>query len=326
MNTTNRLHGERHVLKFNDPKYPQCLKTIRKPPEELFCIGNVEALEQGLAIVGARKATPYGLSCAKRFAKLAAGRGIPIISGGARGCDSEAHKGALSKAGSTVVVLGGGCDNIYPPEHVGLFQKIVDSGSIVISEHSWDTPPIAYMFRERNRIIAGLSKAVLIVEAGLPSGTFSTADEAIDFDREVLVVPGAITSSQSRGANRLIYQGATPIIDDDTFNDQMKAIFGEPNLEDMFDSQNGLDKNLKCFIDSLGTKQSLLGVDIHKEAWVWVVTTLAAQPMDVDDLYKILPIKFKDEIKVTELAAWLSKMEMIGKITRYQGGKYGICL
>lgn len=110
-----------------------------------------------------------------------------------------------------MVVLGGGCDCIYPESNRDLFQEVVDKGGAVISEHQWQFPPMPYTFRARNRIIAGLSRATLIVEAGLPSGTFSTADDALSSNREVLVVPGAITSPTSRGANRLLYQGATPI-------------------------------------------------------------------------------------------------------------------
>ena len=122
--------------------------------------------------------------------------------------------------------LGGGCDRLYPAEHEGLFQRIVDGGGAVVSEHVWDEDPKPYRFRLRNRLIAGLARATLIVEAGLPSGTFSTADEALAANRDVLVVPGAITAASSRGANRLIYQGATPVIDDETFEDALFSLFG----------------------------------------------------------------------------------------------------
>ena len=107
----------------------------------------------------------------------------------------------------------------------GLFQRIVDGGGAVVSEHVWDEDPKPYRFRLRNRLIAGLARATLIVEAGLPSGTFSTADEALAANRDVLVVPGAITAASSRGANRLIYQGATPVIDDETFEDALFSLF-----------------------------------------------------------------------------------------------------
>lgn len=122
--------------------------------------------------------------------------------------------------------LGGGCDRIYPAENAALFQSIIDGGGAVVSERDWTFPPVPYAFRARNRLIASLSAATLIVEAGLPSGTFSTADEALAAGSEVLAVPGSITSASSRGANRLILQGAVPIIDDDTFLDALFSIYG----------------------------------------------------------------------------------------------------
>ena len=221
-----QLKGPRTVLERGAEGFPPSLGMVHDPPERLYVLGNPAALVEGLAVVGARKATPYGLGCARRFARMAAERGVVVVSGGARGCDAEAHRAALDAGCPTVAFLGGGCDQLYPSEHHGLFQSIVDGGGAVVSEHPWDYPPLPFAFRARNRLIAGLARATLIVEAGLPSGTFSTADEALVANREVLVVPGAITSASSRGANRLVYQGATPIIDDDTFQDALFSLFG----------------------------------------------------------------------------------------------------
>ena len=220
------LEGPRTVLALGEPGYPEALACIPDPPLRLYVVGDVEALQEGIAIVGARKATPYGLGCAARFARLAAERGICVISGGARGCDAAAQRAALAAGGRTVSFLGGGCDQLYPAENAGLFQQIVDSHGAVASEHEWSAPPLPYQFRARNRLIAGLARATLIVEAGLPSGTFSTADEALAANRDVLVVPGAITSPSSRGANRLLSQGATPIVDDESFEDVLSLLFG----------------------------------------------------------------------------------------------------
>ncbi len=225
------LDGERFELTREDVAYPAVLRTVPRPPERMYGVGNPAALKEGLAVVGARKATPYGRGCARRFAGRAAERGITIISGGARGCDSEAHRAALEAGAPTVAVLGGGVDRLYPAENRGLFQEIIDKGGAVISEHEWDFAPLRATFRERNRIIAGMGLACLIVEAGLPSGTFSTADEALAAGREVWAVPGAITSFSSRGANRLVYQGAVPIVDDDAFDDCLFATFGSLKQE-----------------------------------------------------------------------------------------------
>ena len=220
------LSGERWEIARGEAGYPQAFGVLERPPERLYVVGDPTAMREGLAVVGARKATPYGKSCAKRFAGLAAARGIAIISGGARGCDTVAHEAALAAGAPTVVFLGGGCDELYPSENAGLFQRVVDAGGAVASEHSWGFKPLPFAFRERNRLIASLAKATLIVEAGLPSGTFSTADEALAANREVLVVPGAVTSPASHGANRLIYQGATPVIDDESFGDILFGLVG----------------------------------------------------------------------------------------------------
>lgn len=213
------LEGPRFVLAYGEEGYPEGLSVLDNPPPRLYGIGSAAALQPGLAVIGARKATPYGRTCAYHFASLAAQKGVCIISGGARGCDSEAHRAALSKGAPTVVFLGGGCDRYYPASHRDLFQQVIDAGGALVSEYPWDTSPMPYMFRARNRLIAGLSQAVLIVEAGLPSGTFSTADEALNTGKEVLVVPGAITSAYSRGSNQLLYQGAIPIVDDEGFEE-----------------------------------------------------------------------------------------------------------
>lgn len=227
-----RLAGMRTVLLPDDPRFPAALRVIPRPPKRLYVLGDPEALTEGLAVVGARKATPYGIGAAKRFARLAAQRGIAVISGGARGCDAAAHEAALSEGAPTVAFLGGGCDVPYPREHAGLFERISLSGGAVVSEHAWDAPALPQQFRTRNRLIAGLARATLIVEAGLPSGTFSTADEALAAGRDVLVVPGAINSASSKGANRLLVQGAFPVVDDESFSDVLFSVFGCLKMQD----------------------------------------------------------------------------------------------
>lgn len=300
----DHLQGERHEILMEDVQYPSQLKEIANPPKTLYLIGDPGALKEGLAVVGARKATPYGISCAKHFSMMAAERGLVIISGGARGCDAAAHEAALNVGGQTVVFLGGGCDEVYPPEHLDLFQRVIDSGGAVVSENKWDCIPKPYMFRERNRLIAGLGKATLIVEAGLPSGTFSTADEALAANREVLVVPGAVSSKQSRGANRLIYQGATPIVDDDTFADQLFSIFGLLKQESLPES--------KC--PEIAAEESYL------------LKALDAEPLGIEELMEIAKSIVKDGDPATWLMVWLAKATRDGFIAQYPDGRYGSVL
>lgn len=221
------IAGPRYELVCGERGFPQALTCIPKPPERLYVVGDPEALREGLAVVGARKATPYGRNAAKLLAGHAARCGIVIISGGARGCDTFAHEAALAEGGVTVAFLGGGCDMPYPACNVGLFQRIVDAGGAVVSEHPWAFPAQPYTFRERNRLIAGLARATLIVEAGLPSGTFSTADEALAANKDVLVVPGSIFSPTSRGANQLLSQGAYPIVGEEGMQAALEMLFAD---------------------------------------------------------------------------------------------------
>jgi DNA processing protein len=195
------------LLTFGDDDYPVYLREIFDPPSVLCYAGRVEVLQgPAVAVVGARKPSPYGRAVAERLAEDLASRGIIIVSGLARGIDSTAHWGAL-RGGKTVAVLGSGLDEIYPKEHRRLFDKIVEQGAAV-SEFPLDTPPYASNFPRRNRIISGLSQAVVVVEATEKSGSLISARLALEQDREVMAVPGNVTSDLSRGTNWLIKTGA----------------------------------------------------------------------------------------------------------------------
>lgn len=296
------LSGPRFELTSIDERYPDALRTITRPPETLYVIGNTDALQEGLAIVGARKATPYGKGCAHRFALRAAERGIVIISGGAKGCDSEAHKAALEANAPTVVFLGGGCDVIYPKENASLFQAVIDAGGAIVSEQHWTKPPLGYMFRERNRLIAGLAKATLIVQAALPSGTFSTADEALNANKEVWVVPGSIDSPQSRGANRLIYQGATPIVDDDSFDDQLFSVFDLLKQERV-----AKDDSLSSF---LSKKEQVIYEGIQ------------SKPMTREEIHELAKQVFGSSWTPSNTSSCIAKMETCSLIAKSFGGTY----
>lgn len=218
---------ERFELRRGQAGYPEGLGGVSCPPEVLRGFGDPSSLsEPSLAVVGARRATPYGLGCSALFAGRAAESGIVIVSGGAVGCDQAATRSALEQGGKTIIVLGSGADVVYPSNAADLLERVVDLGGAVVSERPWGCQPLRPYFVQRNRIIAGLAKATLIVEAGLPSGTFSTADAALDAGREVLAVPGSIHSPQSHGSNRLIAQGAQPVIDLEAFDQAVTDIYG----------------------------------------------------------------------------------------------------
>lgn len=218
------LKGERHELTKKDAAYPSAFERLGNAPETLYVIGNVEALVDGIAICGARRATESGMRHALHFATTSAENGFRVVTGGSRGIDTMAAEGALKGGVAPVVFLAGGLGKVYPPENIGLFQRAIDAGGAICSEQAWDVSPIPWMFRARNRLIASLSKGVLIVEAGLPSGTFSLADEALECDREVMVVPGDIDNRAYKGCNQLIWQGAIPVINDDVFKDLLSAL------------------------------------------------------------------------------------------------------
>jgi len=195
-------------LCYNDPGYPAVLRFIHDPPAALFVRGALKAADElALAVVGSRRPTPYGRLVAEKIAADLAAAGITIVSGLARGIDTAAHRGALAVGGRTVSVLGCGPDVVYPRENRGLMEQIVSRGA-VLSEFPPGSPPEAWHFPARNRIISGLSKGVLVVEAAEKSGALITADLALEQGRDVMAVPGNVTSLLSRGTNKLIKQGA----------------------------------------------------------------------------------------------------------------------
>lgn len=197
------------LITLKDDDYPVNLREIYDPPPYLYIRGGLsrERDRLAIAIVGSRASTPYGLGVARRMAMELAYHGITIVSGLARGIDSEAHRGTLKAGGRTIAVLGSGIDIIYPGENKKLYEEISRKGA-VISEFPISTPPLSNNFPRRNRIISGLSTGVLVIEASLRSGSLITARLALEQGREVFAVPGSITSSRSQGTNMLIKEGA----------------------------------------------------------------------------------------------------------------------
>ncbi len=196
------------MIMWGEPGYPLQLQHIHNPPQILYVRGRAElGSEPGLAVVGSRRATQYGRKNAREFSAQLAAQGLTIVSGLARGIDSQAHQGALDAGGNTISVLGSGINIIYPRENAPLYQQICERG-LVVSEFPWDTPPLANHFPMRNRIISGLSLGVLVVEAQQKSGALITVDFALEQGREVFAIPGPISSPYSMGTNQLIKQGA----------------------------------------------------------------------------------------------------------------------
>jgi DNA processing protein len=202
--------GIRFVTIF-DREYPQLLRETAQPPWILYAIGNLSLLEAAsVAVVGTRTPTVYGKRVAETLSEDLSAAGLCIVSGLARGIDSAAHRGAMKAEGSTIAVLGCGIDVVYPPENAGLYRQIAERG-LIVAEQPAGMAAKPGLFPLRNRIIAGISRGTLVVEAAERSGSLITADQALECSRDVFAVPGPITSPKSIGALSLIKQGAKTV-------------------------------------------------------------------------------------------------------------------
>jgi DNA processing protein len=198
-------HG---IVTLDDADYPACLLELADPPPVLYCVGRRALLGRpALAIVGSRNATPQGAADARAFARALADAGLTIVSGLALGIDAAAHRGALEGEGSSIAVIGTGPDRVYPAEHRGLAHDLARNG-LVVSEFAPGTPPLPQNFPRRNRVVSGLARGVLVIEATLSSGSLITARFAAEQGREVFAVPGSIHSPFSKGCHLLLREGA----------------------------------------------------------------------------------------------------------------------
>lgn len=279
------------ILTWMDEAYPTRLKEIDQPPPVLYIRG--EYLMDDLfavAIVGTRKVTPYGRQVTEEIASYLASNGITVVSGLARGVDAVAHQAALKVGGRTMAVLGSGVDKIYPPEHRGLAEQMMTRGAVV-SDYAVGTPPDASNFPPRNRIISGLSLAVVVVEAAETSGALITAEFAAAQGREIFAVPGSILAPQSKGTNRLIQNGAQPLL---TPADLMQAL----DLTRM---------------DKQKTARKILPSD---EIEALVLKTLGNEPLHVDD------IRSQADLPIEKISAALTMMELKGMVRQVGGMNY----
>jgi len=211
-----------HVITVADAAFPAALLETADPPLLLYAQGRLDLLDKpALAIVGSRNPSAQGIDNARAFAEHLSRAGIAVVSGMALGIDAAAHEGGLAGSGSTIAVVGTGLDRIYPPRNRSLAHRIAEQG-LLLSEFDLGMPPLAENFPQRNRVIAGLSRGTLVVEAALPSGSLITARQAIEAGREVFAIPGSIHSPQSRGCHALIKQGAKLV-------DSADDILGELN-------------------------------------------------------------------------------------------------
>ncbi len=276
------------ILTLADSGYPQSLLEIADPPNVLYARGNADLLQdRGLAIVGSRNATPQGIQTAEQFARALAANGLSIISGLALGIDAAAHRGALSVDGKTVAVIGTGADRLYPARNRDLALEIAEHG-VIVSEFPLGTPVLAANFPRRNRIISGLSRGVLVVEAATESGSLITARLAGEQGREVFAIPGSIHSPVARGCHRLIKQGAKLV---ETANDVLEEL-GQIVPATMLDPASG------------ETDQSP------------ILAALGHDPCTLDELVE------RTSLGADQLLGELLTLELSGRLTGLPGNRY----
>lgn len=279
------------ILTWDDAQYPARLKQIDQPPPVLYVRGQLSAEDDwSVAIVGTRAISPYGRQVTEELASTLAQNGITIVSGLARGVDAAAHNAALKAGGRSLGVLGSGVDKIYPPEHRALAEKMSEQGAI-LSDYAPGTPPDAANFPPRNRIISGLARAVIVIEAGESSGALITASFAAEQGREVFAVPGSIYSPNSKGPNRLIANGARPLLSP-------------------ADLLNALD--LTSNSERRQIRQNLPVEPVEAALW----NLLGAEPLHVDE------IRARSGLPIEKVSAALTMMELKGTARQVGGMLY----
>lgn len=281
-------------LSIFDENYPKSLSQIYDPPVILYYKGDILLSdEKAIAVVGTRKMTGYGKAVTENFVKDLVNGGLTIVSGLARGVDSCAHQKTLNEGGRTLAILGGGLNNIYPPENISMSKQIIEGHGAIISEFPPDYPSMPGNFPARNRIISGLSKGVLVTEAAQDSGSLITARLALEQGKDVFAVPGPITSTLSRGGIELIREGARIVV-------EAQEILDELGL-----GQAG--EKIKIKSEELRPSEKL------------ILGLLEQEEQHLDEISRNL------NIPVGEVSASLLKMEIKGLVQNLGSGRYSAC-
>ena len=295
------------IVTLDDPRYPQRLKEIYDPPLVLYVRGSVELLSfPGIAVVGTRHPTPYGVGMAERLACDLSNQGLSIISGLARGVDTAAHRGTISAKGRTVAVMGTGVDEVYPRENKRIAEQILAMGGALISEFAIGTPPTPQNFPIRNRIISGMSVGVLVVEAAEYSGTRITARCALEQSREVFAVPGNVTNKNAWGPNTLIKQGAKLVA---TWEDVWEELPTQIRLQLMPATvESSAGQTASLFKDA----------DLPPHEKKLLAALKADESTQIDELVE----RLENEVSPSEIFAALFELELSGKVKQLPGKNF----
>lgn len=300
----------RHIY-FDDGEYPEKLKTIPRPPRELYVIGKLPSPETpSVAIIGSRRNTPYGYAMARKFSEALAQAGIQVISGMARGIDGAASQAALKAGTASFGVLGCGVDICYPPENQQLYNQLAAMGGL-ISEYPPKTAPLGRLFPARNRIISGLSDAVIVIEAGKKSGTMITVDMALEQGREVYALPGRIDDVLSAGCNELIRQGAGILTSPEDFLAEFLT-----HIADRTEYRTFIRKRIRT--SNTEYEQASIFPSTPEERTILNIMDYTPQPVDV------ILTKVNKEIPMPlpNLMQWLTNMTISGYVACVGGGNY----
>jgi DNA processing protein len=280
------------IVTLFDEGYPEILRQIHDPPPVLYLRGSITAADaHSLAIVGSRAATVYGKATAERFARALAGRGVTVVSGLARGIDTNAHRGALEGGGRTIAVLGSAMDRLYPAENNRLAAEIASSGAVV-TEFPFGSGPDMRHFPMRNRTISGLSLGLIVVEAAARSGALITARLAMEQGREVFAVPGNVTSSRSDGPNALLRDGACLV----------------RNVDDVFEELPYLAATERTAGDD--------GLTALSDDERVILSRLGREPLTVDEVIRQSPVPSSRTVSI------LTALEVKGLVRQHAGRRF----
>lgn len=302
--------------------YPKQLLKIKNHPTKLYVAGNINILNNKcIAIVGARQSTLYGEYYAKKFAKEFSKLGITVVSGLAIGIDGVCHQNSINDIGKTIAVIGSGLNNIYPKQHIELAQKIVENGGAIISEYAPNEEVELSRFPIRNRIIAGLSEGVLVIEAKFRSGSSNTATNAFKQGKKVFCIPGRIGDITGVGTNNLIKKGAFLVTnvqeilnelgkDDTYFFNKTKQLQGVKNKENIQEKSNQKNTKIIATKKQCEKERRILNIDKQYEA---IYKLLKDNPMEKNEIARKLAIS------ISELNTKLTMMEIEGYIENIPG-------
>lgn len=302
---------EKFNFKFitqNNKSYPQLLRAIPDAPLAFYMLGNMPSdLKNKVGVIGARKCTQYGAMNAYKFGKELGESNVVVVSGMAMGIDSMAHKGAIDSKGETIAVLGCGLDIVYPPSNVGLREDIINNGCI-ISEFPAKTPPYPANFHMRNRIISGISDAILVVESGKKSGTLITVGQALEQGRDIFAIPGNINSIMSEGTNNLIKECAFPTTNVDDILSNL-GVLHKYNENIKFDN-----KNIGNRSENIEKSENIKNLLAPEEKIVYAC--IKESPVTIDEII------LKTNINIQTIQYALTMLEIKGYIKKLAGQKY----